>query len=147
MSEVQENYSYNNTFSTTITSTPSASTQVLTVQTPSASKTARFIDAHIYCAGAVTITLERYAGQATTTSNPISAFNPNDPNVVTTAFAAFASSNVTAGTVLDTFTLAAGGDKVIDLSDYTITGITDSLTLRSSSISSSITLTLRWREF
>lgn len=140
------------TFSDTIT--PSAAAEVLTIQHPANSnKTFRYLSAYIYCSVACTVTLERLGTAATTTKATPVAANPASPTVNVSVANVFTTSNVGIGTVINTYNLAAGAWMSIDLGLYirngmfvSPAGVLDNLSLRSSSISGTITLQITWRE-
>lgn len=147
--EITNLQSFDNAFSATITSSPSGAAQALTIQNPSSVKTARMLSAFIYCSVACTVTLERNGATATATAlvAGIKNCNPKNPLIATSVMQAFSGSDVGNGAVMDTFTLTAGSWISIDLSIFDLPqGLADNISLRSSSITGTITLTFKWRE-
>ena len=121
--------------------------EVITVQQPAASaKTVRFVGAYVDCSAACSVTVERNGTAATTTSLSVAKVNPSSSQAATAV--AFSSSNVGTGTVVATYSLTAGGSRIIDLSRVymTGTGTGKNLTLRTSSITGIVNILVQWTE-
>lgn len=140
---------FDNTFATYYSTSLSSAASVITVQrtTISGSKNIRFIIGYLHCSVACTITLERSGTAASTTSNTIVNLNPaNATKRSTTAFA-YRSSNVGTGTTINTYNFETPGFLTIELHNFQLnSGTADNLTLRSSSVTGTVSLGLVWRE-
>lgn len=135
-------------FSTAKTTTLTAAAEVLTVQhTATTNRTLTFRYAYIYCSVACTVALERSGTAATSTTNAIVNNNPNNTFAQTTTATAYSTSNVGAGSVVNTYQVAAGAFQSIDLTNFILpSGIADNLTLRTNSITGTVQLQLQWVE-
>lgn len=137
-------------FSTTKTTTLVSGAEILTLQKPaSAQKSIRLISVYAFCTVAATVTLERSGTVASTAVNPIVNCNPNLPNVLATQAAAFNTSNVGVGTVINVFSLTTTQPPVtLDASMFVLPGgALDNITLRSNAVTGTITLQFMWKEF
>ncbi len=126
----------------------SSSTEVLTVQGISAvnvrlPKVINFKAFDAACSVACTITLERDGTAATTTALTPAPLNPESGPSTAVAFSA---SNVGSGTVLAQYTIPAGGQIAVNLAGKQLYSGVENLTLRSSSITGTVTLNIQWTE-
>lgn len=122
--------------------------EVLTVHLPSTStRTVAFTEGWVYCSVACTFTLERDGTAPTTTPLTVKKVNANisGDTAASNDALAFHTSNVGASTVLNTYNVPAGGTFPIDLSDKGLLP-GENLTLRTSSITGTARLTLKWKE-
>lgn len=136
------------TFNAYYEATLAGSPAVVTVQQPAANaaSTVRFKTASVYCSVACDVTVERSGTAATST-----ALTPVSVNASMTAAAktkAFSASNAGVGTVLNKFTIGAGGTMAIDLMPLTLSGAgTDkNLTFRTSSVTGTVRITIQFEE-
>jgi len=134
------------TYTASQTTVLAGAAEVLTLQVPGNSQPPRlivFYTASLYCSVACTITVERDGTAATTTSIATVAVNRQHPASITKAFK---TSNVGAGTVLSSFTLAAGSGVVLDLTAKSMSQGSDNLTFRTSSITGTVQIQVQWTE-
>jgi hypothetical protein len=128
------------TRSTTLT----AAAEVITVQQPTAVlKVVQFKGVAVTCSVACDITLERDGTAATATALTPVALHRLMP---ATTVNAYRSSNVAVGTVLATYSITAGGLLALDLSDKFLFGAGENLTIRTSSITGTVQITIQWSE-
>jgi hypothetical protein len=128
------------------TTSLSGAAEVITIQQPASnSKNVELKSAYIDCSVACTVTLERNGNPASTTETTVVAVNPGEG---TATAKAYYSSNVGTGTVVSVSTLAAGSFLVFDLSGMTFTRTNQGLnfTLRTSSITGTVNITIKWTE-
>lgn len=135
-------------FTVTKTTTLSAAAEVVTVQnTTSSTKNVLFQGGSVYCSVLCTVTLEVNGTAASTTTLAPANINPGAPNAQTTKTSAYSSSNVGSGTTIATYQIGAGGTVPIDLSGMFLpSGVASNLTLRTNSITGTVTLILLWIE-
>jgi hypothetical protein len=95
------------------------------------------------CSVACSITLERDGTAATTTTLTPATLNAASP--VATALA-FSASNVGTGTVLAQYNVAAGGVLFVSLAGKELRTGAQNLTVRTSSITGTVTVNLQWSE-
>lgn len=125
------------------TSLTSAAETVTIHLATGSSRTARMVGATAYCSVACTVTLKRDGTAPTATAATATKLN------TTTAAAGvvpYYSSDVGTSTTLKTYTLSAGEEKVIDLSDKGLLP-GENLTLVTSSITGTARLFFQWREY
>lgn len=126
----------------------SGAAEVITVQQPAngAFKRVVFVSGYVDCSVACVVTVERNGTAATSTLVTPGQVNPQ-LSVGATA-QGFSSSNVGVGTVLSKISLAASGQTVFDLSDFVLTGRdnTQNVTIRTSSITGTVDIVIKWRE-
>lgn len=128
------------------TTTLSSAAEAITIQMPASSAPARvnFRGVWISTTVDVTITVERSGTAATSTTLAIAAVNTG------TALArAWSSSNVGTGTLISSFTcLATASPCSVDLTRTFLlgAGTTKNLTVRTSSISGTVTIGIQWAE-
>lgn len=132
-------------YSTSYSTTTSTSTSVVTVQQlPTSTRIVRFNGLYFKTSAACNFTLENNGTPATTTTLAVSPVNSDSRAA---SVLAFSSSNVGSGTVLGTYTLAAGEWRTLDLTGFRFSPLTQSnLTLRSSSCSAVIDISFRFTE-
>lgn len=135
-------------FTTTKTTSLSSAAEILTVQhTVKSTKSIAFLTGYAYCSADCTISLERSGTAATTTANTIVNLNPTNVFAQTTTAVAYNTSNVGVGSVINIYNIPGGSFVSIDLSLFQLPGgVADNLTLRSSSISGTVTVQLTWQE-
>ncbi len=138
-----------NTFTITRTKSLSAAASVMTVQQPAAdSNTVEAIWAKIYSDVAVTVELERNGTAATATAETEVGTNANSP---TPAAVGWYDSDVGNGTTIDTFDIVAYGTLSVDLKAYKLyltgDGTGTNFSLRSSSVTGNVRITICWREW
>jgi len=126
----------------------SGAAEVITVQQPaSGPRTVEFRSAYIDCSVACTVTLERNGNAATSTSTPVVPVAAGTAQTATAT--AWASSNVGTGVVLQVSTISAGGFLVFDLAGITLPpkpDLSQNFTLRTSSITGTVNITIKWTE-
>ena len=123
-----------------------AAAEVVTVQQPATgARPVQFVAAYFDCSVACSMTLERNGTAASATSLSI---NPVFSGSVAATSTAFSSSNVGTGTVLSRFNCAAACSNTLDLTDISFQagGTAQNLTLRSSSITGTVTINFKFRE-
>jgi hypothetical protein len=124
----------------------SAAAEVITIQQPvSGSRTVELKSAYVDCSAACTVMLERNGNPATTTALTSTAINPGEG---TATAATYYSSNVGSGTTISVVSVAAGSYTVLDLSNIRLVKNNpgNNFTIRTSSISGTVNITLLWTE-
>ncbi len=106
-------------------------------------KVISFVSVDVTCTVACTFTLERDGTAATTTTL---AIVQTDKILPTTTAVAFSASNVGSGTVLGNYSLTAGGGVGIGLAGKNLYNAADNLSIRTSSITGTVTINIRWNE-
>jgi len=127
----------------------SSAAAVVTVQQPaSGSRQVNFLAAYFDCSVACTMQLEVNGAAATSTAGTVSAINPYLSLVPAAAAKAWTSSNVGSGTVLAQYNCAAACAYTLDLSGITFYGggTSVNLTLRSNSISGTVSIDIKFQE-
>jgi hypothetical protein len=125
----------------------SSATEVITLQAPAsgASASVRLVSGWIDCSVTCTITIERNGTAATMT-----ALTPHPVNNTgsTAKTLVFSGADTGVGTVLAKFTLLNGGGIPLGLNGMSITGngTTKNITIRTSSITGTVHINLRWTE-
>lgn len=144
-----QNNPFDNTFSTTKSTSLSGAVETLTIQhAASITRAARFVSMYIYCSVACTVTIERNGTAATSTTNTITNVNPANSAAAVTTCTAYNTSNVGVGTVINVYNIAAGGYLSLDATIFQLSGgIADNISMRSSSITGNIVLQAVWREY
>lgn len=139
----------NNMYTVTRTKSLSGAATVLTIQQPAtAANTVQAEWVKIFTDVAVTVELERDGTAATATGETEVGTSPNSP---TPAATAFYDSDVGNGTTIDTFDLPADTMLVADLRRFKIylvgVGMGKNFSLRSSSVSGNVRITICWSEW
>lgn len=123
----------------------SSAVEKVTIQQPSTgAKTVTFTGAALYSSVAATFTLSQAGTPATNT-----ALTPTPLNQAPAATAkAFYSSDVGSGTTVVPYHVAAGQTLPIDLSSFYFAGngITQNLTIASSSVTGTVSIDITWDE-
>lgn len=134
--QIWQNYTYEKSTSL------SSAAETVTIHLPTGSdKTVKFVGASVYCSVACTFTLERDGTAPTTT-----IATPPELNGGTSGSArAYHTSNVGSSTVIKNYTVAAGTEFGILLSEKGLTAGTN-LTIRTSSITGTARIFFQWRE-
>lgn len=124
----------------------SGAAEVVTVHRPSNSgRPVRFVDASVYCSVACTFTVERDGTAPTTTTTAIVRSNSDDPTPLATAWKA--TNNVgTAGRVLAKNYVNSGNTLGVGLEDNELKA-GENLTIRTSSITGTAKILIRFREY
>lgn len=131
------------------TTSLSSAAEVVTVQQPNSGS--RFVElksAYIDCSSTCTVTLERNGTPATATTLTPANVNPGEGAAAATAWS---GSNSSGGTVIQVATIQAGGYLVFDLTTPSVNlklnrGNGENFTLRTSSISATVHITINWTE-
>jgi hypothetical protein len=136
-------------FSTFKETSLSASAEVITVHVAASSAQRRrvYLDsASVYCSVVCTITLEQ-AGTAPTTT-ALAAVSLNQNTNLTPVAAAFSASNVGTGTTITKHDVQAATILALDLKGIILpfVGATSNFTIRTSSITWTARITIKWRE-
>lgn len=123
----------------------SAAAETVTIQTPtSAGKTVVFEGAWVYCSVACTFTLSQNGTAATTTTLAIRPVNVSPASKAV----GFSSSNVGAGQLLATYSVAAGQTYPITLSTVWLehNSTANNLSIATSSITGTARITIQFTE-
>jgi len=135
------------TYSVTKSTALTAAAEVITVQQPAANaKIVRFVSVYVDSTVATLLSLEVNGAAATaTTLVPVSVNPSSEPAAV---FKAFSASDSSGGTVIGTYSIAAGSFLTIDLSNikFLTTGTNNNLTLRTNSITGTVHITFVVKE-
>lgn len=137
-----------NSYSVSKTTTLAGAAEVITVQggTPANVKLVRavyFKAFDVTSSVACTVTLERDGTAASSTALDIAPLNNNMP---ASQAVAFSNSNVGTGTVLAQYSVPAGGQIAVALTNKQLYFGKDNLTLRISSITGTVNINLQWDE-
>jgi hypothetical protein len=144
---------FEDNFSITKTSSPSGAAEVVTLVHPAtASKSARLVGMYIYSAVLTTFSLERAGVFTSSTAITIVNNNPANPNTTASQCSAGYGASVTTVNTINTWTIGITppDGQYVDLTPFNIQmsgGIADNITVRTSSITGSLTIALFWREF
>lgn len=125
----------------------SGAAEAVTVHRPSTngSRNVSFADASVYCSAACTFTVERDGTAPTATT--VATVKTNSTQVASSATAWKAPNNVgTANRTLAKNYVSAGNTLAIGLEDNELRP-GDNLTIRTSSITGTAKITIRWREY
>jgi hypothetical protein len=127
--------------------TPSGAAVVVTIQQPSTgARQVQFEGAVVYCSVACVPSLEINGTAATATAGTVIKLDTRAP---TATAAVFTGSDVGAGTVINRYPIAAGGQTDILKSGLTLgvsTGVRQNLTIRTDAISGNVHILLMWSE-
>jgi hypothetical protein len=127
--------------------TPSGAAVVVTIQQPSTgARQLVFEGATIYCSVACVPALEINGAAATATAGTATKLDTRAPAATA---AVFTGSDVGAGTVINRYPIAAGGQTTIFKAGLTLgvsTGVRQNLTIRTDSISGTVRILLMWSE-
>lgn len=126
----------------------SSAAEVITVQQPATgTRLVKFLSAYIDCSVACTVQLERNGTAASSTTLVPLNVNPGESTPVATGWS---SSNVGTGSVIQVTSISAGGYQVYDLTGINLKPINNftgqNFTLRTSSISGTVHITILWTE-
>ncbi len=131
------------------TTSLSGAAEVITVQQKAPASTNRVVNfktAYIDCSVACTATLERNGTFASSTTLTPLNVNPSETTATATAWS---GSNVGTGTVIQVASISAGGYLVFDISNVVLQaqdGTGANFTLRTSSITGTVHITIIWTE-
>ncbi|MFB3828949.1 MAG: hypothetical protein ACE15B_19440 [Bryobacteraceae bacterium] len=144
--DIFENRDFQKIYTAQREATLAGTAEVVTIQQPATTTGNHFFldEAAVYCSVDCTFTVERSGTAATTT-----AFTPApaNPGIVAAKATAFHTSNVGASTVIGKYYVAAGGEKVVNLRAIRLrNGTRDNLTVRTSSITGTVRILVRWAE-
>ena len=122
----------------------STSAETITVQLPAGTvRTAKLVDASIYCSAQCEVTLERDGSLATTTTVTPVKLNSTDS---TATAQAYRSSNAGSGTTIGRQIIGAGQVLVFDVEDVGLTA-GETFTVRTDAITATVIVSVKWREF
>ena len=139
-----------NTYTATCTLSVSGSAKACTVQQPaSGARNVQLVSAYVHSTVAVSLTQERDGTAATTTGVTEASLNDAGGTPTVTGFT---DSNVGVGTVIagsDTIKLGIDGSAVLDLEDIQMrgNGTAKNYTIRTSAVTGTVTIIIKWREF
>lgn len=139
------------TYTATCTLSVSGSAKACTVQQPaSGARTVQFLTAYVHSTVAVSLTQERDGTAATANEVTEAAINPTEGG--TPVANGFTDSNVGVGTVIagsSTIKVPADGTIVLDLADIQLrgSGTAKNYTIRTSAVTGTVTIVIKWQEF
>ena len=136
------------TYTASQTTVLAAAAEVVTIQAPGTAGTtiARTIavsGASLFCSVACTVTIERDGTAATVTAITAVPLNRQMPPAMAKVFH---SADTGVGTTLSSYSLAAGTLLVLDMTGKAMYAGADNLTLRTSSITGTAIINLKWTE-
>lgn len=139
-----------NTFTATCALSVSGSAKACTVQQPATgAKNAQLVSAYVHSTVAVALTLERDGTAATATGVTEAALNSAGGTPTVTGFT---DSDVGSGTVIagaSSIKLPADGSTTLDLEDIQMrgNGTAKNFSIRTSAVTGTVTIVIKWREF